>query len=95
MEKKLPHGVWLYFNRLAVETTDVSLQEFLASRGIDLPLENISVRVYQNCACGKVAIPHGVVEQLLNWAIDKQQLHGRNAVASYAVHRPDQYKFEE
>jgi len=79
----------LYFNNLSVDATDVSLQEFLASRGIELPLDNISVRLYPNSAAAKVTITREVTEQLVNWAIDRTQLHGRNVEASSVVRKVD------
>ena len=85
MEKQLPSGTWLYFRSLSVETTDVTLQEFLASRGIDLPLENISVRLYPDSTSAKVTITREVTEQLVNWAIDGQKLNGRDVQALSVV----------
>src|SRR5258706_225781 len=43
MRKQLPSGDWISFQKLSAETTDVDVQAFLAEKGIELPLERISV----------------------------------------------------
>ncbi len=84
-EKKIPVGAWLYFNRLPSDTTDVEFQEFLAVHGIDLPLENISVRQYENGSCAKVTVPNDTVSCLINWAINGDKLRGKSVLAATIV----------
>jgi len=82
MDKEIPSGTWLYFTDMAAGITDVALQEFLANCGIDLPLENISVRQYPHCSGAKVTITREATARLVNWAINGQQLNGRNVEAA-------------
>ena len=75
-DKQVPRGkTWLYFHRLAVQTTDVSFQEFLASRGMEIPLDHFSVRTYADGASAKIALPHEIIEYLVNCVIGDERLH--------------------
>jgi len=76
-EKTMPPGVWLYFFSLAAELTDADFQSFLAERGMNVPVENISVRSFsQGYSSAKVSFPNGVVARLVNWATDGNKLQG-------------------
>jgi hypothetical protein len=59
MYRKLPNGCWINFGNMTAEATDEQFQEFLALRGIDVPIENISVSRGQNFQqMAVVSIPH-------------------------------------
>jgi hypothetical protein len=83
-EKELPRGLtWLFINRQADNLTDVEMQSFLADRGIDLPLEYISVRNFPGGkSAAKIAIPRDVVEDLVNRAVNGDSLRGAPVVAA-------------
>jgi hypothetical protein len=69
-EKTIPKGAtWLYLNKLPRDITDAEIQAFMYERGLDLPLENISVRAYPNGSSAKIAVSNEVVSTLVNWAL--------------------------
>ncbi len=76
-EKPLPRNTqWLFFHRLAVDTTDEDVRQFLYSIGLDIPLEHISctVRGDGQRASASVAIPQEQISYLVNCAINGQKL---------------------
>jgi len=70
-EKRVPLGAWMMIDQLPPSITDEELQTYLASRGMWVPLENISVRQYPEYAVAKISVPNDVVGALVDWAIDK------------------------
>jgi DNA phosphorothioation-dependent restriction protein DptG len=87
-EKHIPKGFWVYMNRLPAGTTDEKLRVWLAALGIDIPIENISVRLRRDGDMGAVVnYPQDVAVRLLNWAIGDQKLAGRPVLAEYKPQR--------
>lgn len=78
---QLPPGTWVTFSYLAEGTTDVALQEFFASCGLSIPLERISIRVYNDGVSAVVSFEQEMFLMLINWAINGAELGGRPVVA--------------
>lgn len=79
-DKQLPTGCWYFIPRLSPETTDVVLRDFLAGRGLDLPIENVSVRKRGHFSTAMISVPELEVEDILEWLFAEwmtgQLLHG-------------------
>ncbi len=88
MRKQLPKGLWVYMNRLPKGTTAEKLSTWLASLGVEIPVENIDVNERRDGDLGAVVCyPQEVAVRLLNWAISNQQLAGRPVLAEYKPQR--------
>jgi hypothetical protein len=64
--KKIPIGAWIFCPSIGPETTEESLQDFLAERGVELPLENISINDKHTSAM--ISIDNDCAAILVNWA---------------------------
>ena len=74
---KIPAGAWILALSLSKETTEESLQAFLYERGMDVPLENISVSENPKGNSALVSIPNATGAVLVNWVINGDLLDGR------------------
>ena len=87
-EKHIPKGFWVYMNRLPAGTTDEKLRVWLAALGIDIPIENIVVRLRRDGDIGAViCYPQDIAVRLLNWAINNTKLGGRTVLAEWKADR--------
>jgi hypothetical protein len=83
--KQMPSGQYMFVHQLPGDCTDVELQEFLASIGIPLPLENVAVTPYNGYMCGAVfSVPAETIAMLVNWAINGALLRGKSVVDAKA-----------
>lgn len=73
----VPIGAWILALSLSDETTQESLQAFLADRGVDLPLENISIKQNPKGTSALVSINNEVAAVLVDWALNGAPLHGK------------------
>jgi hypothetical protein len=74
--RELPPGPRLLFNRLPASTTEETFQQFLQQRGIDLPVECISVKPYSRGSTAMIMVPRDITAMLFTWAIDGHKLEG-------------------
>jgi hypothetical protein len=89
-EKELPRSsTWLYFSRLPIGLTDEEFRDYLTDIGVDLPLENVSVRQYPQGSCAKIATTNDMVAVLVNWLINGEPLRGHRVVAERPGRRQD------
>jgi len=88
-DKKLPCGTWLHFNNLPQGTSDVEFQSFLASVGLEVPLENINLRDHAESSSALIAVPNIVVLQLVNWAINGATFQGRPVAGRFLPRKTD------
>lgn len=94
MIKKLPSGPWIYIDVLPLGTTEEEVSSFMAERGMAIPVENISIKDYENRTTAVLSVPHNVVAQLVNWAIDGSKIGKKQVVvqkfgtAGYGNPRP-------
>ncbi len=97
--KKIPYGLTLlHFQNLAPGLTEECFQKFLADRGMDVPIENVSTMSGRGFSSARISVPHEVVAALVAWAINGDQIQGRSVVpqaprpsrkAEYAVRPMD------
>ena len=82
-EKMVPGGAWVKLNQLPAKMTDVELNECLASVGIWVPVENISIRHFPDGhSVGKISIPNDSVVALVEWLLKDKPIKGREIVAT-------------
>lgn len=87
-KKQIPKGLWIYINRLPFSTTEEKLHQWFAAIGVDIPLENIAVKLRLEGDMGAViCYPQEAAVRLLNWAIGDQKLGGRPVLAEYKPQR--------
>jgi len=81
MFKQLPPGIWIQIHNLPTDTTDVTVQEYLARYAVVLPLENISVAVYPTGCFAKICITNDMAAELLNARLKDHKFQGRSVYA--------------
>jgi hypothetical protein len=64
-EKKLPNGLWIFF-RLPAGTTDKDFQDRLRARGIQVPIDRISLLGFSDHATAEVSFERETLVRLLN-----------------------------
>jgi hypothetical protein len=77
MYRDLPDGTWVTLGNLAPETTDVEVQAYLATAGIELPLERISVSMHSSVAASIISLPKSEIQSLVERATGDVPLKGR------------------
>jgi len=83
MRNDIPPGVWFYMKNLPASTTEESLSEYFRVRGLDIPPESISVKVFDDSsfreatAGAMVSMSKDVVLTMVKWVLNDEPVEGR------------------
>jgi hypothetical protein len=80
-EKELPNGYWIRFPHLPPDVTDEEFQQFLSRIGLEIPVERISVRHYNDGTCVLVSFEQNLMVTLVNWVINGDKLRDHEVLA--------------
>jgi hypothetical protein len=84
-QKKLPGGVdncWVWISNLPGDLTDFELKDFFAERGFEIPLANISLKIFVpgKCTGALVAVPKQILLDVMNSQLCPDKLRGHGVV---------------
>jgi hypothetical protein len=74
--RPVPPGVWIQFRKLPDYVTEEEIQVFLADRGVEVPIERVSVSRGDYTVWATVSFEHEALRDLLDRAIQREKLHG-------------------
>jgi hypothetical protein len=88
----MPRGFWFHLNHLPIGTTNESLSEWLASIGINIPVDHIDCKPNRSGSqSATVCYPQSTAIDLLKWALNGQLFNGQTISPEYKLRDANQW----